>query len=410
VPQKIGVPALSIPIYMTFSIELLILAVVFGLSWLIQCLIISSVYFRPFRRAGAEAKRQYPADDQVQWPGVSIVVYAHNQGAQLETHLPQLLKLNYPRYEVIVVDDASSDNTDDVLTAIEQRYDHFYHTHITDQVRTVSRRKLAFMLGIKAARYDVVLSTHAQCLPTSDRWIHAMARPFLSGKEIVLGPLAYEDRTALLSRFFAYDLYQRMLQLFGLTLAVKPFAGSGMNMAFRKQLFFDHHAFSRYLGLQPGEDDLFVAEVGRPGNTAVACTPEASVLIQERHRQYPWSALRLRRAFTSRFYAAPVRLLYGVDVVTRYLAFLACVSLMVLTLLALSELGTTAWYAFGGVTLLGLILLLLRMLSAYGFARRMKLHRYLFSPLFLDLVTPLVDVYFKVKALLRRKSFYVGRI
>jgi hypothetical protein len=40
----------------------------------------------------------------------------------------------------------------------------------------------------------------------------------------------------------------------------------------------------------------------------------------------------------------------------------------------------------------------------------MKLHRYLFSPLFLDLVTPLVDVYFKVKALLRRKSFYVGRI
>jgi glycosyltransferase involved in cell wall biosynthesis len=384
-------------------IALLALGAVFGLSWLVQCIIVSRIYFRPYRRAGAEAKRPAAATDAA-LPGVSIVVYSHNRAHQLDHNLPTLLELDYPNYEVIVVDDASTDDTPDVLTRIEQRYDHFYHTHITDQVRTVSRRKLAMMLGIKAARYDVVLSTHAQCLPASGDWIQAMVRPFAQGKDIVLGPISYEYRTSLLSRFFGYDLFQRLMLLFGFTLAVKPFAGSGMNMAFRKQVFFDHHAFSRYLNLQPGEDDLFVAEVSNPRNTTVACTPQAVVMVQDHPLRYPWGQLRLRRAFTSRFYAPAVRVLYGLDVATRYLALLSGVLLIVG--LALGQ----QWYALGGVALLSLVLIVLRMLSVYGFARRMKLHHYLFSPLWFDLIIPIIDIYFKIKALLRHKSFEVGRI
>jgi cellulose synthase/poly-beta-1,6-N-acetylglucosamine synthase-like glycosyltransferase len=393
-----------------FFLEILTLGVVFGLTWLIQCLILLAVHYRPFRRAGVEAKRRQPDDADVRWPGISIVVYAHNQEEQLLTNLPQLLRMDYPNYEVIVVDDASTDYTDDALTSLEQRYEHLYHTRLTDQVRTVSRRKLAFMLGIKAARYDVVLSTHAQCIPNSPRWLYAMARPFTEGRDVVLGPVTYEYRTGLASRFYAYDLFQRLLSLFAYTLAVRPFAGSGMNMAFRKQIFFDHHGFSRYLNLQPGEDDLFVAEVGRRGNTAVACSPDAVLTVQEHPQSYPWRALRLRRAFTSRFYAASVRCLMGLEVTTRYLAFFSCLALIVYTLLSLPYWAATAWYLFGAVVAMGLIALLLRVGSVHGFARRMKMHHYLFSPLLFDLITPLIDAYFRVKALCRHKSFYVGRI
>jgi glycosyltransferase involved in cell wall biosynthesis len=393
-----------------FTFEILTIAAVFGLAWLVQCILLLTIHFRPARRAGAEARRPVADDAEVRWPGISVVVYAHNQAEQLASHLPQLLRLDYPTYEVIVVDDASTDHTADVLTAMEQRFDNFYHTHITDQVRTVSRRKLAFMLGIKAARYDVVLSTHAQCLPASERWMRAMARPFVAGKSIVLGPVAYESRTGLMSRFYAYDLFQRVLLLFGRTLALRPYAGSGMNMAFRKQLFFEHHAFSRYLNLQPGEDDLFVAEVGRPGNTEVACTPDAVVTVQEHPQHYPWSALRVRRAFTSRYYAGRVRAAGAVEVVSRYVAFVAFVALVVLSLLSLPTWGVTAWYVVGAAVGLALVALALRVWSVNLFARRMKMHHYFFSPLLFDLWIPVVDVYFRLKAFGRRKSFYVGRI
>ena len=40
-------------------------------------------------------------------PGVSVIVYAHNQGEALRRNLPSLLDNDYPNFEVIVVDDTS---------------------------------------------------------------------------------------------------------------------------------------------------------------------------------------------------------------------------------------------------------------------------------------------------------------
>ena len=95
----------------------------------------------------------------------TVVVYCHNQGAQLQRFLPYLLNQNYPKYEVIVVNDSSIDNTAEVISNFLVEYSNLRQTFIPDGSRNVSRRKLAIMLGIKAAHNELIVVTNANCCP-----------------------------------------------------------------------------------------------------------------------------------------------------------------------------------------------------------------------------------------------------
>lgn len=333
-------------------------------------------------------------------------MYAHNQGEALMRNLPSLLDNDYPNFEVIVVDDMSRDETQDVLTIMEQRSDNLIHTKVTDKVRTMSHRKLALLLGVKAAHNDIIITTTAQCAPAGKEWISSMVRNFTSWTDFVLGPVVFEGRTGLVARFCQYDLFQRMVQLFGLTLAIRPFAGWGNNMAFRKHLLFDNNnkAFHSHLNIHPGEDDLFVAAMARKGGVAVECTPESLIINQDSPLKKAWGRDRLNRAFTGKRYAFGPMFVKGLDTLTRYLCVLPGLALVVLSAISLD------WVMLAVALVLLIGRMALNVSLAYMTSKELGIHRYLLSPIFYDLYTPLVDLWFWLRASVRTRMFYVGRV
>ena len=54
---------------------------------------------------------QYPFDVNLSWPSFSVVVCSYNGSKTIEKTLQSLVKLDYPNFEIIVVDDGSKDNT-----------------------------------------------------------------------------------------------------------------------------------------------------------------------------------------------------------------------------------------------------------------------------------------------------------
>ncbi len=55
------------------------------------------------------------------WPKVSVLIPARNESKRIEPCLKSLLKIDYPNYEILVLDDRSTDNTFNLVQAYAKR-------------------------------------------------------------------------------------------------------------------------------------------------------------------------------------------------------------------------------------------------------------------------------------------------
>lgn len=382
----------------------LVLAGAFLFAWFMQFLLQLTVRRKPLSHLKAEKKQRVPLITNQ--PGVSVIVYAHNQSEELLSNLPILLDNDYPDFEVIVVDDGSTDETPNIITQMEQRSEHFFHTTIDDHVTNMSRRKLAMMLGVKAAHNNIILMTQAQCMPVSKQWIASMVRQFNPWIDVVQGPVIYENRKGLMNRFYQWDFFERMIDMMGLTLSVGTYGGWGTNLAFRKEIFFANHnqGFLSHLNIHPGEDDLFVTEVSHKKNVAVEVSADAVVVNQQSPLRTGWKKEREMRAFTSLSYAFWPVFVKHLDTIFRYLTIL----------LGWALVGLSIWmqnWVFAGASAALLLIHYLQVaLIPYLLSRQLEVHRYWFAPLFYELITPLVNLHFHIKAQLNPEQYRVAKI
>lgn len=387
-----------------YSSYFIIIASVFAAAWLVQMFLQLMLNLRVLRYSKTQ-KRQYVSVDEAK-PGVSIVIRTHNQCAALKCNLPLLLDVDYPNFEVIVVDDMSTDGTLDLLTVMEQRSEYLFHTKITDKVRTMSHRKLALLLGVKAAHNEIIVTTTADCIPATRNWLNAMVRQFGEKTDIVIGPMVFESRVGLIRRFCQYDLFQRLITMFGFALSFRAFAGWGSNMAFRKAVLFadNNKAFNSHLNIKTGEDDLMVSAMARKDNVAVACSTDALMISKERQLVKAWSKDRVNRAFSAKRYGLVPKFLKCLDYSTRYLCVVAGVALAVMAAMSLD------WTVLSAALLLLVVRIIINVSLAYCTSKELGIHRYLLSPVIYDLVIPVVDLVFWIRASVHNKTFYVSRV
>lgn len=118
----------------------------------------------------------------------SVVMTVFDQACELEERLPAFLTQEYePGYEVIVVDESSTDETPDVLKLLKEKYKQLYTTFLPKPNAQTFRRKLAFNIGIKAAKYEYVIMTKLSIAPTDTDVFKALAEVLDIRAELTLG-------------------------------------------------------------------------------------------------------------------------------------------------------------------------------------------------------------------------------
>ena len=262
-------------------------------------------------------------------PGVSVVVCARNEATNLQDYLHALAMQDYPKYEVIVVDDGSEDNTHTILEQYFQQDHRLYHTFVPQGARVISSKKLALTIGIKAANYDYILLTDADCRPESRYWIREMMSGFNSKEtEIVLGFSPYFEKEGLLNHLICYDTLFCGLQFMGMAKCGHPYMGVGRNLAYRKETFFANNGFHGLLNTRAGDDDLFVNKVATRSNTHVVCNPNALTWSPPKYTWHEWILQKRRHLSVSPLYSTRNKLRIGIEPVTRglvYLLLICCI-------------------------------------------------------------------------------------
>ncbi|MCQ2341483.1 MAG: glycosyltransferase [Paludibacteraceae bacterium] len=293
------------------------------------------VYFY-VRYIAAPARRnrrvsQQPLPEPEQWPGVSVIVAARNEQTNLNNYLQALLEQDYPKFEVIVVNDGSEDNTQMVLEEYHQKYPNMHITFVPLEARVTSSKKLALTLAIKAAIYDYLLLTDADCVPESNHWIAEMTRGLSASPntQIVLGYSPYFPESSAVNRIIRYETLFNGLHYMGRALAGHPYMGVGRNMLYSKALFMDHKGFAGLLSLRSGDDDLFVNKVALRDNTNVVCSPNSLVWSLPKTTFREWIMQKRRHLSASPYYKPATRLMLGFENVMRGLWYLMLIVALV---------------------------------------------------------------------------------
>lgn len=205
---------------------------------------------------------------------VSLIICAKNEAENLKNHLPSICEQNYSNYEVIVVNDASTDDTAKVLRDIDNKYKNFRYTHIPGDPKFKHGKKLALTIGIKAAQHKNILLTDADCVPSGKDWVKEMAAR-LQKKEIVLGYGAYKREKSFLNRLIRFDTLQIARNYLALARLGLPYMGVGRNLAWQKPIYDKANGFSSHYHLKSGDDDILINQMARRKNTTVCLNPNA---------------------------------------------------------------------------------------------------------------------------------------
>jgi biofilm PGA synthesis N-glycosyltransferase PgaC len=247
-----------------------ILLAFFLLSFLYQLWVYLFVFLKfPLYKRLNEASSQ---------PGISVIVCAKNEEENLAHFLPRILQQDYPEFEVVVVNDSSTDDSEQLLMNLAAQFKQLRYTSIPANDKFLRGKKLAVAIGLKAAKYDRVLLTDADCYPVTGQWIKRMASNFSGEKKIILGYGGYERRKGLLNTLIRYETTFTAIQYFSYAIKGRPYMGVGRNLAYEKAIFFNSKGFSRHYHLMSGDDDLFVNENATPMNCAVEFSPESHTL------------------------------------------------------------------------------------------------------------------------------------
>lgn len=269
-----------------------------------------------FARLSFYKRRQQSASGRVSVP-VSVIICAKNEEYNLMKNLPAVLQQRYhkddhtPHYEVVVVNDNSTDDTKYYLRSIEPGYPHYRHIELKQEAKLIPGKKYPLSIGIKGAAHAYLLLTDADCRPASTHWLQLMSEGFAEGKEIVLGYGPYCKKPGFLNKLIRYETYFAALQYLSYALAGIPYMGVGRNLAYKKELFFQHKGFLSHQHIASGDDDLFINTAANAQNTTIMIEKDAFTYSEPKTRWQDWYQQKKRHLSTGRHYKPLHQFLLG---------------------------------------------------------------------------------------------------
>lgn len=231
----------------------------------------------------------------------SIIIPARNELANIEKCIQSILSQAYPLYEVIVVDDHSTDGTPLLVSQLAQQYPQIQLIHLKDHLddqSTNSYKKKAIEIAVEKSRGSWIVTTDADCL-VPPNWLQYFNAMILAKEPVfIAAPVMFTLNGTFIGQFQVLDF----LSLQGITAAAVS-AGShsmcnGANLAYSKKAFEDVGKFKGIDQLASGDDMFLMHKMKKqfPNRLAYLFTNEMIVTTAPMPNWYSFIQQRIRWA------------------------------------------------------------------------------------------------------------------
>ena len=264
-------------------------------------------------------------------PAISIIVPMRGESERfLVDELPALLHQEYDHYEVVVVYIGSDNDYYDELQRIRDNHSYMRLTRMGgSNERFYISTKQALNVGIKSAQYDCLLFTIPGATPVSNEWVATMAKGFERGS-VVIAPAVPNFEGNNLSTYI-----MRMIELNQMRNAMvcaiegKPYYAPRSNYGFDRKLYDSERGYN-YLGLDIGENDLFLQEIATAKRTSVVMSRHSIVKEERIDMVSEWKEQMRYYGNTRQFYPAAAKHFTTRELGSRALFFIVAIAIIVI--------------------------------------------------------------------------------
>lgn len=258
---------------------------------------------------------------------VSVIICAKNEDDNLTEFLPKVLTQNYPVFEVIVVNDCSFDNTENVIDEFAKIFPNLKKSNIKEDDYYKHGKKFAIMVGIKAAQYNQLVFIDADCYPADENWLKEMSSGFVNKREIVLGYGAYQKDKGLINKLIRFDTFLIGANYLSAAIKGKAYMGVGRNLAYTKELFYNQKGFAKHYHIKSGDDDLFINQACNAENTNISVNHSSITYSIAKENFQDWKRQKQRHLTTAPHYNSASKLSLAYSFAAQYGFYLSFISL-----------------------------------------------------------------------------------
>lgn len=239
-------------------------------------------------------------------PPLSVIICARQEEESLREYLPLVLRQDYPQYEVIVIEDNSTDGSKEVLNNLALQYPHLRYRSIGP--KELPGKKGALLYALQMASFSHLVFTDADCYPASDKWLGAYGHKFAGGADIVLGTGAYTDSGTLLAQVVQYETLLTSMQYYSWWRAGLPYMAVGRNWGYHNRLNPKGVLLRGLPPISGGDDDLLFQKIVPGAHTGILTSPAAITWSAPPKNWRAWIAQKRRHTSAGKYYLPKYRL------------------------------------------------------------------------------------------------------
>ncbi|CAL2104240.1 Glyco_trans_2-like domain-containing protein [Tenacibaculum sp. 190130A14a] len=261
---------------------------------------------------------------------VSVIVYTKNSNENIKKNLAKILNQNYLNFEVVVVNNASFDDTYYTLEDFQREFKHLKVVNVENTEAFWGNKKYALTLGVKAAQNEHLIFTEIDARPISDNWLASMASRFHSEKEIVIGYSKFDTtKMSFLGILVRFEHLLKHVASLSFAKYGSPYYTDEKNFAYTKSTFFRVKGYINHIKLPAKHSDLFVKEASTKKNTTITTAPNSFISIPLPTSFLSWYNTIALEAFNGKNYKFKHRSLTNLYFVSK-VAFYICATLLLI--------------------------------------------------------------------------------
>ncbi|MEO9003473.1 MAG: glycosyltransferase [Ginsengibacter sp.] len=223
-------------------------------------------------------------------PFVSVIIAARNEELTIGHCLQSLINQSYPRskFEIIVINDNSTDKTVQVIQAFQKENIHFYNlADFTGSTALNSYKKKSIETALKFAKGELVITTDADCI-APEQWLETLVSFYVEKNPVFIAlPVAYADpsiKDGILKKFLKIFQSLDFMTLQGITGAsvYKKFHSmcNGANLAYQKKVFYEVNGFEGMDEIASGDDMLLMHKIQKVHPDKIMFLKSPDVIVQ----------------------------------------------------------------------------------------------------------------------------------